>query len=161
MRESKENHSQGDLVCDQGRYSGSCRLSPAVSRAVCWHRSCRSCHEGIVHKTNTEAVLLVDASNAFNSLNRQAALHNIRHLCPLIVTTLINTYRDPTSLFINGFSLLSQEATRQGVPLPMPMYAIATIPSYSACPTMFNKRGMQITSRHQVICMICRHGGTN
>ena len=29
-----------------------------------------------------EAVLLVDASNAFNSLNRQAALHNIQHLCP-------------------------------------------------------------------------------
>ena len=30
----------------------------------------------------TEAVLLVDASNAFNSLNRKAALHNIRSVCP-------------------------------------------------------------------------------
>ena len=29
-----------------------------------------------------EAVLLVDASNAFNSLNRHAALLNIRHICP-------------------------------------------------------------------------------
>ena len=82
---------------------------------------------------NTEAVLLVDASNAFNSLNRQAALHNIRHLCPPIVTTLINTYRDPT-LFIDGFSLLSQEGTTQGDPLAIPMYTIATIPLICSLP---------------------------
>ena len=30
----------------------------------------------------SEAVLLVDASNAFNSLNRKAALYNIHSLCP-------------------------------------------------------------------------------
>ena len=42
---------------------------------------------------NCEAVLLVDASNAFNSLNRQLALRNIRVLCPSIATTLTNTYR--------------------------------------------------------------------
>ena len=85
-------------------------------------------------KPSTEAVLLVDASNAFNSLNRQAALHNIRHLCPPIVTTLINTYRDPTSLFVDGFSLLSQEGTTQDDPLAMPMYAIATIPLICSLP---------------------------
>lgn len=31
------------------------------------------------------AVLLVDASNAFNSLKRQSVLHNITYLCPLKV----------------------------------------------------------------------------
>lgn len=31
---------------------------------------------------DTEAVLLVDASNAFNTLNRQTALQNIRRICP-------------------------------------------------------------------------------
>ena len=79
-------------------------------------------------KPSTKAILLVDANNALNSLNRQVALHNIRHLCPLIAKILINTYRDPTSLFVDGFSLLSQNGTTQGDLLVMPMYAIATIP---------------------------------
>ena len=42
---------------------------------------------------NCEAVLLVDASNSFNSLNQQLALRNIRVLCRSIATTLINMYR--------------------------------------------------------------------
>ena len=75
-----------------------------------------------------EAVLLVDATNAFNSLNRQVALHNIQRLCPLLATILINTYRAPTELFVDGDAILSQEGTTQGDPLAMPMYALATIP---------------------------------
>ena len=54
--------------------------------------------EAAVHAAN-EAVLLVDASNAFNSLNRQVALHNISRICPPLSTILINTYRAPTHLF--------------------------------------------------------------
>ena len=77
---------------------------------------------------DTEAVLLVDATNAFNSLNRQVALHNIRRLCPPLATILINTYRAPTELFVDGDSFFSQEGTTQGDPLAMPMYALATIP---------------------------------
>ena len=77
---------------------------------------------------DNEAVLLVDATNAFNSLNRQVALHNIRSLCPPLATILINTYRDPTELFVDGNILLSQEGTTQGDPLAMPRYALATIP---------------------------------
>ena len=77
---------------------------------------------------NTEAVLLVDASNAFNSLNRQVALQNILRLCPSIATTLINTYRESMDLLVDGSSLLYQEGTTQGDPLAMPMYALATIP---------------------------------
>ena len=76
----------------------------------------------------TDAVLLIDASNAFNSLNRQAALRNVQHLCPSIATILINTYRAPTELFIDGKVLWSEEGTTQGDPLAMPFYALATIP---------------------------------
>ena len=78
----------------------------------------------------TEAVL-VDASNAFNSLNREAALHNIQHLCPILSTILINIYRETTELFVDGIMLLSEEGTTRGDPLAMPMYALATIPLMS------------------------------
>ena len=43
----------------------------------------------------TDAVLLIDASNAFNALNRAAALYNIRVLCPILATYVINTNRQP------------------------------------------------------------------
>ena len=61
----------------------------------------------------TEAVLLVDA---FNSLNRQVALHNIRYLCPSLATILINTYREDANLFVDGTTLNSKEGTTQGDP---------------------------------------------
>ena len=74
---------------------------------------------------DTEAILLVDASNAFNSLNRQTALMNIHHLCPALSKVLINTYQEDIQLFIDGEVLLSQEGTTQGDPLAMAMYAVA------------------------------------
>ena len=74
---------------------------------------------------NTEAVLLVDA---FNLLNRQAALHNIRVLCPSQATILGNTYGGTADLFVGGEVLSSQEGTTQGDPLTMCMYAIGILP---------------------------------
>ena len=76
----------------------------------------------------TEGILLVDASNALNSLNRHAALLNMFHLCPPLVTILTNTYCSASHLYIDGSSLLLQEGTTQGDPLAMPMYAISIIP---------------------------------
>ena len=69
----------------------------------------------IFEADETDAALLVDASNAFNSLNRAAALNNIRVLCPLIATYVTNTYRVPARLFVVGGSeLKSAEGTTQG-----------------------------------------------
>ena len=45
-----------------------------------------------------DAVLLIDAKNAFNTLNRAAALH-ISILCSTIATFVINTYKLPVRLF--------------------------------------------------------------
>ena len=76
----------------------------------------------------TEAVILVDASNAFNALNRQVALRNINNLCPALSKVLTNTYREDIKLFIDGETLFSQEGTTQGDPLAMAMYAVAISP---------------------------------
>ena len=56
----------------------------------------------------TNAVLLVDASNAFNALNRAAALHNTRLLCRTTATYATNTNRQPARLHTD---------TTQGDPL--------------------------------------------
>ena len=82
----------------------------------------------VYQTSSTEAVILVDACNAFNSLNRETALRSILHLCPPLAKILVNTYRDDVQLFIDGDTLLSQEGTTQGDPLAMAMYAVAITP---------------------------------
>ena len=77
---------------------------------------------------DTDAAILVDATNAFNSLNRENALRNIQHLCPSISIALINTYHDNVSLFIDGQTLSSTEGTTQGDPLAMAMCALGVLP---------------------------------
>ncbi len=85
-------------------------------------------------KPGVEAVLLVDATNAFNSLNRNVALANIKHTCPILATVLSNIYDQPTELFCDGHTLWSQEGTTQGDPLAMPLYALATLPLIKRLP---------------------------
>ncbi len=75
-----------------------------------------------------EAVLLIDATNAFNLLNRKAALQNIKARCPRLVQYLSNTYRVPARLFVGDTEIASAEGTTQGDPLGTAMYAIATTP---------------------------------
>ncbi len=91
--------------------------------------------EAAVHAINqifdnedTEAIIMVDASNAFNCLNRQATLLNCDTICPSLTHILINTYRCNSHLFVDGQHLLSKEGTTQGDPLAMAMYAIGTYP---------------------------------
>ena len=75
---------------------------------------------------DNDAVLLIDASNAFNSLNRSAALHNIRILCLTLLTFAINTYREPARLFIRGGKeIKSAEGTTQGDPIAMGLCAVS------------------------------------
>ena len=79
----------------------------------------------------TEAILLVDAENAFNRLNREASLLNMNIVCPEFQKYLINTYRDPSHLYVNGGKgdyILSQEGSTQGDNAAMSMYACSIKP---------------------------------
>lgn len=75
-------------------------------------------------------VLMVDASNAFNCLNRAAMLLHARVLWPRCARFLFNTYRGWSVLVMRGCSefLYSKEGVTQGDPLSMFMYAIGTLP---------------------------------
>jgi hypothetical protein len=50
----------------------------------------------------SDGVLLVDAENGFNLVNRLVALWNIQFICPILKYTLINTYRVPGRIFVLG-----------------------------------------------------------
>ena len=82
----------------------------------------------IFDNDDTEAMIFVDATNAFNRLNRRVTLVNCGVICPAMSTVLTNTYRDNSWLFIDGQCMLSREGTTQGDPLAMGMYAIGTQP---------------------------------
>ena len=81
----------------------------------------------------TEAVLLVNAENAFNSLNRKVVLVNILRSCPSIAPALINNYRTQPKLYIQDHTVLSEEGTTQGDPMAMAMYALSIAPLVKKC----------------------------
>ena len=98
--------------------------------------------EGAIHavndmfnenKVNGWGVLLVDAKNAFNSINRAAALWNARILWPSACRFLFNTYRGWAALVVarSDSILFSKEGVTQGDPLSMFLYAVGTLPLVS------------------------------
>ena len=85
----------------------------------------------IFHKDECEVVLLVDANNAFNAMNRKAAIENVKILCPEFHQFLTNTYRKPCDLILantGGRRIRSQEGCTQGDNVAMPFYACNTVP---------------------------------
>ena len=108
-------------------------LTQVVPFQVCArHKSCEAAIHAlrsIFDVDETDAVLLIDTSNAFNALNRAAAPQNIRVLCPTLDTCVINTYRQPAHPFITGGKeLISAEGTTQSNPLYVSLYALSLQP---------------------------------
>ena len=78
---------------------------------------------------DTEGVIQVDASNAFNSINRKILLHNTKIICPQFATYIYNSYCAPARLFIvGGKEIKSREGTTQGDPIAMAAYGIGLTP---------------------------------
>ena len=83
----------------------------------------------IFEDDNTEGILQIDASNAFNSINRRVLLHNINYICPEIAIFVNNCYGKPVRLFVTGgIEIESSEGTTQGDPIAMPVYAVGLLP---------------------------------
>ena len=82
---------------------------------------------------DNHGILQIDAHNAFNSINRKVAIHNMKILCPEFATFVSNSYHLPARLFVTGgLELQSNEGTTQGDPVAMPMYALAILPLLSS-----------------------------
>ena len=129
--EASWNWRSGEKNCRQGTGMAVQEVTGALQVCSGQQGGCEAAIHAMRHvfsESNTEAVLLVDATNAFNQLNRQAALQNIMRLCPEIAPAIVNTYCSNIQLFIDGETILSEEGTTQGDPLAMAMYAIATVP---------------------------------
>ena len=74
----------------------------------------------IYDEDDTYCILLFDATNAFNSLNRNTLLHNIHIICPVIAMYTNNCYRFWARLIVNcGSEIHSNEGTTQGDPIAM------------------------------------------
>ena len=62
-------------------------------------------HQVYAHE-ETEGVIMADAANAFNNLNRNVAIRNIHHQCPSLAAVVINSYRRPSNLYVAGECIL-------------------------------------------------------
>ena len=80
-------------------------------------------------RPEVEMILLVDADNAFNRLNRTVTLNNMYHTCTPLATYCTNTYREKSKLMLpDGKWLWSREGTTQGDPMAMIMYGMGILP---------------------------------
>ena len=83
----------------------------------------------IYNDEHSEAVLLVDAGNAFNSIKGKVMIDNISVVCPAISTYVSNCYQSAARLFaVGGKEILSKEETTQGDPTSMETYALGMTP---------------------------------
>ena len=75
------------------------------------------------------SVLLIEAENAFNPINHKVMLHNLKFICPIIATSIINCYATPSRLFIVGVGeILSSEGATLADATAMRAYELGTLP---------------------------------
>lgn len=94
------------------------------------------CKAAVHVLSDSNAILLVDADNRINQINRKAMLHNIWIICPIIATYNINSHSPEARLFTSeGKETSSAEGTTQGNPIAMPIDALGSLPLLNATTT--------------------------
>ena len=84
----------------------------------------RHAMQDISANEDTEVVLLIDAENAFNSINPKVILHNLNFIHSIIT----NSYIAPARLFIiGGGKILPQEGTTHCDPATMGAYSLGIL----------------------------------
>lgn len=83
---------------------------------------------------NYAAVIHMDAINAFNSLNSNVCLHNIKIICPKTFNFVINCNTLPSRCFFikEKGELKSNKRTTRGGPIAMGLYALGITPLMAA-----------------------------
>ena len=127
LAKSISDCTKGDL----SEYSGIDQLADGLEAGI----------EGAIHslsdlfdsqKENGVGLLLMDAKNAYNSLNRSNALLNIRRTWPRACRFLFNCYQGDSPLIMPACkeTLYSQEGTTRGDALAMLFYGCAMMPLF-------------------------------
>ena len=82
----------------------------------------------ISNDEHSEAVLLVDAENAFNSINRNVMIHNISVVCPAISIYVSNGYQSAARLFVIGGKRYCQKKELPKAVRHMGIYVMGVTP---------------------------------
>ena len=83
----------------------------------------------VFNDDNTEGILVIDAENAFNSIDRNVIRYNLKFKFPVIATYISNCCMCPATLFITGGGeLLSKEDTTQNDPTSVGAYPFGILP---------------------------------
>ena len=79
---------------------------------------------------NYAAVIQMDSINAFNSLNSNVCLHNIKIICPETFNFVINCNTLPSRCFFikEKGELKSNKRTTRGGPIAMGLYTLGITP---------------------------------
>ena len=97
-----------------------------------------------------EAVFLMDAANAFNRLNREQALAEVRKSWPRAARFIFNAYKGYKMIFVDGTDeiLYSEDGCTQGDPIAMLLYGVGVKPLFvvvkEKVAEVFNDKGEKL-----------------
>ena len=78
--------------------------------------------------TDTCCILLVDAENAFNTVNRKVALQSVQVSYPIVSKFTMNFFRSRNRHFLGRTDLFGEEGVAQGDPFAIIFYGLSVLP---------------------------------